>query len=178
MALYQPRCASCKELQNLNAFFAIIMGLSNMAVARLTQTWERLPSKLKRTFSQFESQIDPSRNHRRYRIFMSKLEPPIIPFMPLFLKDMTFAHEGNKTYLENGLINFEKMVSGRRETIRVGDNKRVPYHGDPPMSPQPRFNEPFWAVTHGPADDVLASGYRPPVDGAQIIRLYKSTSSN
>ena len=84
-----------------------------MAVARLTQTWERLPSKLKRTFSQFESLIDPSRNHRRYRIFISKMEPPIIPFMPLFLKDMTFAHEGNKTYLENGLINFEKMVSSR-----------------------------------------------------------------
>lgn len=98
-------------MQNLNAFFAITMGLSNMAVARLTQTWERLPSKLKRLFSQFESQIDPSRNHRRYRIFISRLEPPIIPFMPLFLKDMTFAHEGNKTYLENGLINFEKMVS-------------------------------------------------------------------
>lgn len=102
--------AHCKELQNLNAFFAIIMGLSNMAVARLTQTWEKLPNKLKRTFSQFESLIDPSRNHRRYRIFISKMEPPIIPFMPLFLKDMTFAHEGNKTYLENGLINFEKMV--------------------------------------------------------------------
>lgn len=102
---------SCKELQNLNAFFAIIMGLSNMAVARLTQTWERLPNKLKRTFSQFELLIDPSRNHRRYRIFMSKMQPPIIPFMPLFLKDMTFAHEGNKTYLENLLINFEKMVS-------------------------------------------------------------------
>lgn len=110
-----PTNNSCKELQNLNAFFAIIMGLSNMAVARLTQTWERLPSKLKRTFSQFESQIDPSRNHRRYRIFISKLEPPLIPFMPLFLKDMTFAHEGNKTLLENGLINFEKMVSHARQ---------------------------------------------------------------
>lgn len=85
-----------------------------MAVARLTQTWERLPSKLKRTFSQFESLIDPSRNHRRYRLFISKMDPPIIPFMPLFLKDMTFAHEGNKTYVENGLINFEKMVSFSR----------------------------------------------------------------
>lgn len=96
------------------------MGLSNMAVARLTQTWERLPNKLKRTFSQFESQIDPSRNHRRYRIFISNLEPPIIPFMPLFLKDMTFAHEGNKTYLENGLINFEKMqmIAQTLRTVR------------------------------------------------------------
>lgn len=112
--------AHCREMQNLNAFFAIIMGLSNMAVARLTQTWERLPGKLKRTFSQFESLIDPSRNHRRYRLFISKMEPPIIPFMPLFLKDMTFAHEGNKTYLENGLINFEKMqmIAQTLRTIR------------------------------------------------------------
>ena len=31
---------SCKEYRNLNAFFAIIMGLSNPAVSRLSQTWE------------------------------------------------------------------------------------------------------------------------------------------
>lgn len=31
---------SCKEYKNLNSFFAIIMGLSNVAVSRLTLTWE------------------------------------------------------------------------------------------------------------------------------------------
>lgn len=39
---------------------------------------------------------------------VGKLQPPVIPFMPLLLKDMTFAHEGNKTSLD-GLVNFEKM---------------------------------------------------------------------
>uniref|UniRef100_A0A669BGN5 Rap guanine nucleotide exchange factor 4 n=1 Tax=Oreochromis niloticus TaxID=8128 RepID=A0A669BGN5_ORENI len=34
--------AHCKEYRNLNAFFAIIMGLSNPAVCRLSQTWERM----------------------------------------------------------------------------------------------------------------------------------------
>uniref|UniRef100_A0A3B3Z678 Uncharacterized protein n=1 Tax=Periophthalmus magnuspinnatus TaxID=409849 RepID=A0A3B3Z678_9GOBI len=34
--------AHCKEYRNLNAFFAIIMGLSNPAVSRLSQTWERM----------------------------------------------------------------------------------------------------------------------------------------
>uniref|UniRef100_A0A3Q1BMP1 Rap guanine nucleotide exchange factor (GEF) 4 n=1 Tax=Amphiprion ocellaris TaxID=80972 RepID=A0A3Q1BMP1_AMPOC len=34
--------AHCKEYRNLNAFFAVIMGLSNPAVSRLTQTWERM----------------------------------------------------------------------------------------------------------------------------------------
>ena len=30
----------CKEHHNLNSFFAIVMGLSNIAVSRLSQTWE------------------------------------------------------------------------------------------------------------------------------------------
>ncbi|XP_013781749.1 rap guanine nucleotide exchange factor 4-like isoform X2 [Limulus polyphemus] len=100
--------AYCRDYQNLNAFFAIVMGLSNVAVSRMSQTWERLPGKLRKLYADFEALIDPSRNHRRYRIIVAKLAPPIIPFMPLLLKDMTFSHEGNKTYLE-GLVNFEKM---------------------------------------------------------------------
>ena len=31
---------SCKDYQNLNSFFAVVMGLSNIAVSRLSQTWE------------------------------------------------------------------------------------------------------------------------------------------
>ena len=85
------------------------MGLSNISVSRLTLTWEKLPGRFKKMFSEFESLMDPSRNHRKYRITVEQMEPPIIPFMPLLLKDMTFIHEGNKT-LCNGLVNFEKMV--------------------------------------------------------------------
>uniref|UniRef100_A0A3B3XMB2 Rap guanine nucleotide exchange factor (GEF) 4 n=1 Tax=Poecilia mexicana TaxID=48701 RepID=A0A3B3XMB2_9TELE len=32
--------AHCREFKNLNSFFAIIMGMSNPAVSRLSQTWE------------------------------------------------------------------------------------------------------------------------------------------
>ncbi|XP_030133333.4 rap guanine nucleotide exchange factor 4 isoform X2 [Taeniopygia guttata] len=88
---YIKIAAHCKEYKNLNSFFAIIMGLSNVAVSRLSLTWE-----------------DPSRNHRAYRLTVAKLDPPIIPFMPLLIKDMTFTHEGNKTFTDN-LVNFEKM---------------------------------------------------------------------
>ncbi|XP_035423903.1 rap guanine nucleotide exchange factor 4 isoform X2 [Cygnus atratus] len=88
---YIKIAAHCKEYKNLNSFFAIIMGLSNVAVSRLSLTWE-----------------DPSRNHRAYRLTVAKLDPPIIPFMPLLIKDMTFTHEGNKTLTDN-LVNFEKM---------------------------------------------------------------------
>ncbi|XP_037542390.1 rap guanine nucleotide exchange factor 4 isoform X2 [Nematolebias whitei] len=100
--------AHCKEYKNLNAFFAVIMGLSNPAVSRLSQTWEKLPSKFKKFYEEFENLMNPTRNHRAYRLTVSKLDPPMIPFMPLMIKDMTFTHEGNKTFIDN-LVNFEKM---------------------------------------------------------------------
>ncbi|KAM4609458.1 rap guanine nucleotide exchange factor 4 [Polymixia lowei] len=100
--------AHCKDYKNLNSFFAIIMGMSNPAVSRLSQTWEKLPSKFKKFYGEFENLMDPSRNHRAYRLMVAKLDPPIIPFMPLLIKDMTFTHEGNKTLIDN-LVNFEKM---------------------------------------------------------------------
>lgn len=37
-------------------------------------------------FADFETLMDPSRNHRVYRLSVSKLTPPIIPFMPLLMK--------------------------------------------------------------------------------------------
>lgn len=35
---------------------------------------------------------DPSRNHRAYRLTVAKMEPPIIPFMPLLIKGMGVAY--------------------------------------------------------------------------------------
>uniref|UniRef100_A0A8C9SJ67 Rap guanine nucleotide exchange factor 4 n=1 Tax=Scleropages formosus TaxID=113540 RepID=A0A8C9SJ67_SCLFO len=122
--------AHCKEYKNLNSFFAIIMGMSNPAVSRLSQTWEKLPSKFKKFYGEFESLMDPSRNHRAYRLTVAKLDPPIIPFMPLLIKDMTFTHEGNKTFIDN-MVNFEKMRM-IANTVRI-----VRYCRSQPFSPDP-----------------------------------------
>ena len=93
----------CKNFNNLNCFFAIVVGLMNGAVTRLKQTWEvrdkailihslslslfqKVPVKLRRRYEQFEALMDPSRNHRVLRAYQHKLQPPIIPFMPLIVK--------------------------------------------------------------------------------------------
>uniref|UniRef100_A0A8C7RLZ0 Rap guanine nucleotide exchange factor (GEF) 3 n=1 Tax=Oncorhynchus mykiss TaxID=8022 RepID=A0A8C7RLZ0_ONCMY len=84
--------AVLKEQKNLNSFFAVMFGLSNSAVQRLYKTWERVPSKTKRVYCAYERLMDPSRNHRAYRLAVAKLSPPYIPFMPLLLK-------GNNAFL-------------------------------------------------------------------------------
>uniref|UniRef100_A0A3Q2ZBW5 Rap guanine nucleotide exchange factor 5 n=1 Tax=Hippocampus comes TaxID=109280 RepID=A0A3Q2ZBW5_HIPCM len=100
--------AHCKAQRNLHCFFAIVMGLNTAAVSRLSQTWEKIPGKFKRLFSELESITDPSLNHKAYRDTFKKMKAPKIPFLPLLLKDITFIHEGNRTFHDN-LVNFEKL---------------------------------------------------------------------
>uniref|UniRef100_A0A3Q1CTJ8 Rap guanine nucleotide exchange factor (GEF) 3 n=1 Tax=Amphiprion ocellaris TaxID=80972 RepID=A0A3Q1CTJ8_AMPOC len=121
-----------KEQKNLNSFFAVMFGLSNSAVQRLYKTWERIPSKTKRIYCAYERLMDPSRNHRAYRLAVAKLGPPYIPFMPLLLKDMTFIHEGNPNYVDK-LVNFEKMRMLAKTVKIVRGCRSQPYV---PSSPQ------------------------------------------
>ncbi|XP_058532080.1 rap guanine nucleotide exchange factor-like 1 isoform X2 [Ochotona princeps] len=111
--------AICKQNQDLLSFYAVVMGLDNAAVSRLRLTWEKLPGKFKNLFRKFENLTDPCRNHKSYREVISKMKPPVIPFVPLILKDLTFLHEGSKT-LVDGLVNVEKLhsVAEKIRTIR------------------------------------------------------------
>ncbi|XP_034028997.1 rap guanine nucleotide exchange factor 3 isoform X2 [Thalassophryne amazonica] len=124
--------AVLKDQKNLNSFFAVMFGLSNSAVHRLYKTWERIPSKTKRVYCGYERLMDPSRNHRAYRLAVAKVSPPYIPLMPLLLKDMTFIHEGNPNYLDK-LVNFEKMHMIAKTVKIVRGCRSQPYV---PSSPQ------------------------------------------
>uniref|UniRef100_A0A8C9VRV0 Rap guanine nucleotide exchange factor 4 n=1 Tax=Scleropages formosus TaxID=113540 RepID=A0A8C9VRV0_SCLFO len=71
--------AHCKEYKNLNSFFAIIMGMSNPAVSRLSQTWERMIANTVRIVRYCRSQPfspDPSlanKNHQDVRSYVRQL---------------------------------------------------------------------------------------------------------
>ncbi|XP_051575019.1 rap guanine nucleotide exchange factor 5-like [Myxocyprinus asiaticus] len=119
--------AHCKVQRNLNSVFAIILGLNSPAVSRLTQTWEKVPGKFRKLFSELESLTDPSLNHKAYRDSFRKMKSPKIPFLPLLLKDITFIHEGNKTFLDN-LVNFDKlhMIA---DTVRIIRQCRTDHMG-------------------------------------------------
>ncbi|KAJ0000303.1 hypothetical protein NQD34_012145 [Periophthalmus magnuspinnatus] len=78
--------AHCKALKNFNCFFAIIMGLNSAAVSRLTQTWEKIPGKFKKLFSELETTTDPSLNHKAYRESFKKMKAPKIPSFLCYLK--------------------------------------------------------------------------------------------
>ena len=42
---------------------AIVMGLANPAVARLSNTWARVPSRMRHAFAELEMLVDPARDN-------------------------------------------------------------------------------------------------------------------
>lgn len=73
-----------------------LSGLNLAPVSRLRATWERLPAKYEKLFTELQEVFDPSRNMAKYRNLLNKhnLQPPIIPLFPVVKKDLTFLHEG------------------------------------------------------------------------------------
>uniref|UniRef100_A0A8C6TAP2 Rap guanine nucleotide exchange factor (GEF) 6 n=1 Tax=Neogobius melanostomus TaxID=47308 RepID=A0A8C6TAP2_9GOBI len=110
----------CRECKNFNSMFAIISGLNLAPVARLRSTWEKLPSKYEKLFSDLQDVFDPSRNMAKYRNILSSqsMQPPIIPLFPVVKKDLTFLHEGNDSSVD-GLVNFEKLRMIAKEIRHV-----------------------------------------------------------
>ncbi|XP_047199416.1 rap guanine nucleotide exchange factor 6 isoform X3 [Hippoglossus stenolepis] len=110
----------CRECKNFNSMFAIISGLNLAPVARLRSSWEKLPSKYEKLFSDLQDVFDPSRNMAKYRNTLSSqsMQPPIIPLFPVVKKDLTFLHEGNDSHVD-GLVNFEKLRMIAKEIRHV-----------------------------------------------------------
>nr|XP_018902577.1 PREDICTED: rap guanine nucleotide exchange factor 2 isoform X3 [Bemisia tabaci] len=140
----------CKECKNFNSMFAIISGLGHGAVSRLRLSWEKLPSKYQRLFSDLQDLMDPSRNMSKYRQLISseQTQPPIIPFYPVVKKDLTFIHLGNDSRVE-GLINFEKLRMIAKEVRTLTNMCSSPYDlltmlelgGQPPSSAMVALNQ-------------------------------------
>ncbi|KAM8835829.1 rap guanine nucleotide exchange factor 6 isoform 3-T3 [Synchiropus picturatus] len=110
----------CRECKNFNSMFAIISGLNLAPVARLRNSWEKLPSKYEKLFGDLQDVFDPSRNMAKYRNILSSqsMQPPIIPLFPVVKKDLTFLHEGNDSTVD-GLVNFEKLRMIAKEIRHV-----------------------------------------------------------
>ncbi|XP_059912794.1 rap guanine nucleotide exchange factor 6 isoform X3 [Gadus macrocephalus] len=110
----------CRECKNFNSMFAIISGLNLAPVARLRASWEKLPSKYEKLFTDVQDVFDPSRNMAKYRNVLSSqsMQPPIIPLFPVVKKDLTFLHEGKDSSVD-GLVNFEKLRMIAKEIRHV-----------------------------------------------------------
>jgi len=111
----------CIKNNNFFSFFAIVAGLNLTPVSRLKKTWDNLSEKYTKIWHELEKICDPSRNMKTYRDILANTKPPIVPFLPIYLKDLTFMNDGNESKV-NGMINFDKL---RMMAKRVKDISKL-----------------------------------------------------
>lgn len=104
----------CVVLQNYSTSRSILAALDSSTIARLRQTWAGLPQKYKLQMEALRKLADHCRNYHEYRSRLRNTSPPAVPFLGLYLTDVTFCREGNPSHRPSPrnpakkLINFNK----------------------------------------------------------------------
>lgn len=136
----------CLELNNYDSLMAIICSLNSSMVTRLKRTWEVVSSKTKARLEELRAIVNVGRNYAVLRKRLENHVAPCIPFVGIYLTDLTFVDVGNQTTrqlpgeggADSGIsvINFDKHM---RTAKIIGQLQRfqVPY----PLAPVPEMQD-------------------------------------
>ncbi|ODV97745.1 hypothetical protein PACTADRAFT_47604 [Pachysolen tannophilus NRRL Y-2460] len=117
-------------LNNFNSLASIVISLQNFLISRCSRIWSNLDQNHLKIFERLCKVIHPEKNYAIYRKILKKILAKkhknirFIPYLNLFLQDLTFVVEGNSnyrpsnTFLSQKLINIDKYF---KITKIIGD---------------------------------------------------------
>ncbi|KAI1388525.1 ras GEF [Hypoxylon trugodes] len=126
----------CLELNNYDGLMAIVCSLNNSIISRLRKTWDLVSPKRREMLKSLQAVVEPANNNKVLRARLQGHVPPCLPFLGMFLTDLTFVDIGNPVTKQlpgagpddNGLtvINFDKHT---RTAKIIGELQRfqIPY---------------------------------------------------
>jgi hypothetical protein len=85
----------CLDLSNYDSLMAIMCSLNSSVVQRLKRTWELVSKNTKARLDELNQVVDFSRNHASLRSRLEKPVAPCLPFLGIYLTDLTFVDAGN-----------------------------------------------------------------------------------
>jgi len=121
--------AGCEELNNYNAMMEIISGLQCASIFRLKQTWALVDKKQMRKYEAIRDLMSRERNFHLFREHLHSVDPPCIPYVGVYLTDLTFIEDGNQDYLSDSkvLINFDKRRKISQVIREIQQYQQTPY---------------------------------------------------
>jgi hypothetical protein len=85
----------CLELHNYDGLMAIICSLNSSTISRLKKTWDLVSPKRKQALRTLQEIVEPSQNNKVLRTRLHDHVPPCLPFLGMYLTDLTFVDIGN-----------------------------------------------------------------------------------
>ncbi|XP_028160264.1 ras-specific guanine nucleotide-releasing factor 2-like [Ostrinia furnacalis] len=117
-------------LHNFNGVLQVCAALSNTSVYRLKKTWEKVSRTSKQTIERMQTIISSECRFRILRDALHRCDPPCIPYLGMYLSDLSFIEEGTSNYTPDGLLNFSKMRMIAHVIREIRNFQQTPYKID------------------------------------------------
>ncbi|KAF7549888.1 hypothetical protein G7Z17_g6082 [Cylindrodendrum hubeiense] len=107
----------CLELHNYDGLMAIICSLNSSTISRLRKTWDAISAKRKEMLRTLQALVEPSQNNKVLRTRLHDHVPPCLPFLGMYLTDLTFVDIGNPATKQMALGNESEDDSSNGITV-------------------------------------------------------------
>ncbi|XP_073979075.1 ras-specific guanine nucleotide-releasing factor 2-like isoform X2 [Rhodnius prolixus] len=114
-------------LHNFNGVLQVCAAFMNSAVYRLKKTWEKVSKTTKQTIEKLQTIVSSDGRFRNLRDALHRCDPPCIPYLGMYLTDLSFIEEGTPNFTEDGLLNFSKMRMIAHVIREIRHFQQTPY---------------------------------------------------
>ncbi|XP_043476334.1 ras-specific guanine nucleotide-releasing factor 2-like isoform X2 [Leptopilina heterotoma] len=116
-----------RVLRNYNGVLQICAAFTNSSVYRLKKTWEKVSKTTKQTIERLQIIVSSDCRFRNLRDALHRCDPPCIPYLGIYLTDLSFIEEGTPNFTEDGLLNFSKMRMVAHVIREIRHFQQTPY---------------------------------------------------
>jgi len=95
-------------LKNFEGCICVISGLESCSISRLKKTWEAIDEPSRELFRKLKESTDTANNYKKLRAMFLNIVPPLVPFLAIYLGDLTIVEEGNPALVGDGMVNFQR----------------------------------------------------------------------
>jgi len=127
------------EMNNFHGIMEILAGLRLSPVHRLKATWGKIESSKVKVMEDISTLMHTEGSYKAYRSVLNTCQPPCVPYLGVFLQDLTFIEDGNRTFkddqeagtegesAQDRVVNFEKMRRLAKVIQDIQQFQQTPY---------------------------------------------------
>ncbi|KAJ3292009.1 hypothetical protein HDU76_007203 [Blyttiomyces sp. JEL0837] len=135
-----------ETFKNYDAVVSIVSALQCAGISRLKSMWKDLPQKHKTMYDDLCLYVDPRGNYKHLRLVTraSTSESFCVPYLGIYLQDLTFIHDGNPATLRSSsstasLASLMTNQSLASHISTIGSTQQIGRQTTSPTTPNPEY---------------------------------------